>query len=65
LCDYARALTVAPAGVGAAEADALRAHGWSDLAIADAINVIAFFNHINRIAEGVGTDPEPDWEEAT
>jgi hypothetical protein len=24
--------------------------------------VIAYFNYINRIAEGVGTDPEPEWE---
>jgi hypothetical protein len=23
--------------------------------------VIAYFNYINRIAEGVGTDPEPEW----
>ncbi len=65
MCDYARALTVAPARVGAAEAGALRAHGWSDLAIADAINVISFFNFINRVAEGVGTEPEPEWDDAT
>jgi hypothetical protein len=24
--------------------------------------VISYFNYINRIAEGVGTDPEPEWE---
>jgi hypothetical protein len=23
--------------------------------------VIAYFNYINRIAEGVGTDSEPEW----
>jgi hypothetical protein len=23
--------------------------------------VIAYFNYINRVAEAVGTDPEPDW----
>lgn len=63
LCDYAVKLTRAPASVGAADADALRAHGWDDAAIHDAIQVIAYFNYINRIAEGVGVGPEPDWEE--
>jgi len=23
--------------------------------------VIAFFNYINRVAEGVGIEPEPEW----
>ncbi|HUP32775.1 MAG TPA: hypothetical protein VM184_07045 [Gaiellaceae bacterium] len=63
LCDYAVELTRAPGSVGAAEADALRAHGWDDAAIHDAVQVIAYFNYINRIAEGVGVGPEPDWEE--
>jgi len=61
LCDYAAKLTLSPADVGAADADALRAHSWSDAAIHDAIQVIAYFNYINRVAEGVGTDPEPEW----
>ena len=61
LCDYAVKLTRTPAAVGAADIDGLRAHGWGDGAIHDAIQVIAYFNYINRIAEGVGTDPEPDW----
>jgi hypothetical protein len=25
--------------------------------------VVAFFNYINRVAEGVGIDPEPDWDD--
>jgi alkylhydroperoxidase family enzyme len=41
--------------------DALRRHGFGDEAIHDAIQVIAYFNYINRVAEGVGVDPEPDW----
>jgi alkylhydroperoxidase family enzyme len=50
-----------PSTVGSDDAEALRAHGLSDATIHDAIQVIAYFNYINRIAEGVGTDPEPDW----
>ena len=40
---------------------ALRRHGLSDEAIHDAIQVVSFFNYINRIAEGVGIGPEPEW----
>ncbi len=43
----------------------LRAVGLDDVTIHDAIQVIAYFNYINRVAEGVGTDPEPDWEPHT
>lgn len=39
--------------------------GLDDTAIHDAIQVIAYFNYINRVAEGVGTDLEPDWEPRT
>ena len=60
--DYAVKLTLAPSSVGKADADELRLHGWDDAAIHDAIQVISYFNYINRVAEGVGTDAEPDWE---
>jgi len=62
LCDYAIKLTAAPASVGLEDADDLRAHGWSDTAIHDAIQVIAYFNYINRVAEAVGIEDEPEWE---
>ena len=65
MCDYARKLTLAPSDVGADDAEALRAHGLEDAAIHDAIQVIAYFNYINRIAEGVGTDTEPEWAPRT
>jgi alkylhydroperoxidase family enzyme len=39
----------------------LREEGWSDAAIHDAIQVIAYFNYINRVAEAVGIEGEPEW----
>ena len=48
--------------MASADAVELRAHGLDDAAISDAIQVIAYFNYINRVAEAVGTDPEPEWE---
>jgi alkylhydroperoxidase family enzyme len=40
--------------------DALRAHGLDDRAIHDATQVIGYFNYINRIADALGTDLEPE-----
>ena len=62
LCDYAVKLTKAPSSVELADADELRAHGWDDTAIHDAIQVISYFNYINRVAEAVGVADEPEWE---
>jgi uncharacterized peroxidase-related enzyme len=61
LCDYAVKLTHTPTAVGRADVEELRRHGWDDPAIHDAIQVIAYFNYINRVAEGVGVGPEPEW----
>ena len=38
--------------------DALRAAGWDDTQIHDAVQVIAFFNYITRIADALGVDLE-------
>jgi alkylhydroperoxidase family enzyme len=46
--------------VGREDADLLRSHGWRDAAIHDAIQVVSYFNYINRIAEGVGIEDEPE-----
>ena len=61
LCDFAVKLTAHPSAIEHADVDRLRTQGWDDPAIHDAIQVIAYFNYINRVAEGVGIEPEPDW----
>lgn len=61
LCNYAVKLSAAPATVGLEDADTLRAHGWNDAAIHDTIQVISYFNYINRVADGVGVEDEPEW----
>ena len=35
--------------------------GLEDAAIHDAIQVIAYFNYVNRVADAVGIPDEPDW----
>ncbi len=39
--------------------DVLRGHGFGDEAISDAVQVVAYFNYINRVADALGVDPEP------
>ena len=54
-------MTLEPAAVGAADVERLRARGLDDATIHDAIQVIAYFNYVNRVAEAVGVEDEPDW----
>lgn len=55
-------LTETPAAVTQEDVQALRGHGWTDAAIHDAIQVISYFNYINRVADAVGIEDEPEWE---
>lgn len=58
LCDYAARLTGKRTGMAEADLDRLRREGLTDRAIHDAVQVIAFFNYITRIADGLGVEPE-------
>jgi uncharacterized peroxidase-related enzyme len=62
LCVFAVKLTREPLLVAREDVDALRPHGLDDPAIHDAIQVIAYFNYINRVADAIGTENEPEWE---
>jgi len=58
LCDYAGRLTRKRTGMTEADLDRLRREGLSDRMIHDAVQVVAFFNYITRIADGLGVEPE-------
>lgn len=62
MLDFAVKLTRAPASVEAGDLDALRRHGFDDAAIHDIVQVASLFNYFNRLADGLGIDPEPDWD---
>ena len=61
LCVFAEALTRAPAGMRETHVQALRAEGFDDVAIHDAVQVIAYFNYINRIADAIDVELEPEY----
>ncbi len=60
LCDFALKLTQTPAEMTEGDIAQLRAAGLDDVAINDAVQVIAYFNYINRVADSLGVDLEPD-----
>jgi alkylhydroperoxidase family enzyme len=53
-------VTRAPASVRRRNLEALRKHAFTDRDILDAVQVIAYFNYINRVADALGIDPEPE-----
>jgi len=61
LCDFAAKVTNAPATISATDVEALRGHGLDDATISDAIQVVGYFNYVNRVADAVGIEDEPDW----
>ena len=55
---YAVKLTQAPGEMTAADVEALRAAGFSDRAVLDLAEVTAYYAYANRIADGLGVNPE-------
>jgi alkylhydroperoxidase family enzyme len=54
-------LTHEPGSPTEDDIERLRGAGLSDAAVHDAIQVIAYFNYINRVADAVGIEGEPEW----
>lgn len=59
LCAFAAKLTRSPAAMSREDVDRLREHGFTDEQITIAVQVISYFNYINRIADALGVDDEP------
>ncbi len=58
LCAFAAKLTSEPEAVTPHDLQDLRDEGLDDRAIHDAVQVVAYFNYITRIADGLGVEPE-------
>ena len=59
LCLFAEKLTRTPGRMAEDDVAQLRVAGLDDYAIHDAIQVIAYFNYINRVADAVHVDLDP------
>ena len=60
LACFAEKVTRKPASVRRGDLGVLRRHGLSDRDVLDAVQVISYFNYINRVADALGIDPEPE-----
>jgi uncharacterized peroxidase-related enzyme len=60
---YARKLTHQASGVTKADADAVFAAGWSEIALYHTVAITALFNFMNRLVEGLGIELDPAYVE--
>ena len=60
LADYALKLTRTPADCSREDVQALRDAGASDLEIHATVQVASYFNYINRVADALGVDLDPE-----
>ncbi|MGE0555289.1 MAG: hypothetical protein AB7R55_17805 [Gemmatimonadales bacterium] len=51
-------MTRDPGGFAETDLTPLREAGLDDRAIHDAVQIVAYFSYINRVADGLGVDPE-------
>jgi uncharacterized peroxidase-related enzyme len=59
LLQYGERLALAPGDMGQEHVEQLRSVGLDDRSIHDVTQVVAYFSYINRVADGLGVDPEP------
>lgn len=57
---FVEKLNASPSEINQRDVDKLTAHGWTDEAILDAINVCGLFNYYNRLVDGCGAHPLSD-----
>ena len=55
---FAVKLAREPQAMTRSDVEALRAAGFSDTAIHDVVQITGFFSYYNRLADGLGIDPE-------
>ena len=63
MLDYAAKLTREPWNMEEEDVKALRGAGFSDVGILDINQVAGYYAYVNRLADGLGVELEPFWEE--
>jgi len=61
MLDFAVKLTRTPGQMKEADVGALRGQGFTDEAIHEIVQITALFNYYDRLADGLGVEPEPEW----
>lgn len=58
---YAQKLTLSPSEIVESDVDALRIAGLEDEEILDVCQTAAYYNYVNRLADGLGVELEDYW----
>lgn len=64
MLEFVVKLTLEPQQMRADDLGPLRRHGFDDYAISDIVQITGLFAYYNRLADGLGIDNEPEWDEA-
>ena len=63
MLDSAVKLTRSPQAMTEEDVEALRRAGFDDTAILDICQVTAYYNYVNRLADGLGVELEGFWKD--
>ena len=58
MCNFAKKLTETPNQIDTQDIELLKNYSLSDKDISQIVQIIAYFNYINRVADGLGLEPE-------
>lgn len=62
MLDFCVKLTTHPSSMRESDVQGLRGQGFDDTAINDIVQTTALFNYYDRLADGLGIEPEPEWD---
>jgi alkylhydroperoxidase family enzyme len=58
MCLFAEKLTLLPSTISRLDIDTLSNYDLSDKEISEIVQIVSYFNYINRVADGLGLEPE-------
>ena len=58
LCKFAEKLTIKPDKINNNDIQTLKSFKYNDIEFSEIVQVISYFNYINRVADGLGLEPE-------
>ncbi len=58
LCKFAEKLTISPDKINKKDIESLKTFKFNEIEISEIVQVISYFNYINRVADGLGLEPE-------